>query len=226
MQTSIRWWSFQKWTCVVTSTHSYPLQYFIIIIFLNALFFTCEWTYSKADNDTPFDLVHYFFLSFFFLEKKKAREKQNIYKNLVKPWNQNCTVKFTLQMNEDLYKKISLHGYIYTNTDITLMCEMMLGLPLSVTIYQLSFSVWIVHLIMYYLMAQPSLTPSPILLNNLNNSPYKSYWRELFFKQVFPKKQPIFSEIQMYIRCVCLDVWHLCGVNAHSHQERQLQRGK
>lgn len=109
-------------------------------------------------------------LSFFW--KKKAREKQNIYKNLVKPWNQNCTVKFTLQMNEDLYKKISLHGYIYTNTDITLMCEMMLGLPLSVTIYQLSFSVWIVHLIMYYLMAQPSLTPSPILLNNLNNSPY------------------------------------------------------
>lgn len=29
-------------------------------------------------------------------------------------------------MNEDLYKKISLHGYIYTNTDITLMLEIML----------------------------------------------------------------------------------------------------
>lgn len=145
-----------------------------------------------------------------FFGKQKKREKKNIYKNLVKPWNQNCTVKFTLQMNEDLYKKISLHGYIYTNTDITLMREMMLVLPLSVTIYQLSFSVWIVHLIMYYVMAQPSLMPSPILLNNLNNNPYKSYWRELIFKSF--QKKPIFSEIQMYIRCVCLDVWHLCEV--------------
>ncbi len=113
--------SFQKLTCCDNHTFT-TLTFFIIIFFLRfSFFFACEWTYSKADNNTPFWVVHYFFLSFFFGKKAK-----HIYKNLVKPWNQNCTFKFTLQMNADLYKKISLHGYIYTNTDITLMLEIML----------------------------------------------------------------------------------------------------
>lgn len=43
-------------------------------------------------------------------------------------------------MNEDLYKN-SLHGYIYTNTDITLMLEIMLFLPLSMTNISYNFLV-------------------------------------------------------------------------------------
>lgn len=153
-------------------------------------------------------------LSFFFW-KRKAK---NIYRNLVKPWNQNCTLKFTLQMTEDLYKKNSLHGYIFANTDITF--KIMLFLSLSHdkyisydflgNLYILAWSCawWSI----YYLTAQPGLMLSQILLNNnnnINNSPQELL--KSTHVQASLSKNPS-SVRYRCIRSVRLDVWHLCEV--------------
>lgn len=172
----------------------------LYILFLFFRFFACEWTYSKADNDTPVDLVYYFFLSFFWEKKSK-----NIYKNLVKPWNQNCTIKFTLQMNEDLYKN-SLHGYIYTNTDITLMLEIMLFLPLSMTnisynfLVKLYISAW--SCAWWLFNGTAKLMLSPILLNNnnINNSPQELLERT--HVQASLSKTPLQWDTDVYGVCV------------------------
>ena len=79
-----------------------------LLLFLLIKLFCSEWSYSKADKVTPFNLC------LFFWGKESIKYLQNLANLQIKTVHLNLHWKW---MRIDI-KKISLHDFIYTNTDL------------------------------------------------------------------------------------------------------------